>query len=140
MYFMRYSSLSLWVGELWFYHQGFRYCIFQALCFSGSYNLYHLHGFTFRTTENFSSFAYSFIFIRNVCEQRHAPSFLTVFALFFFLSEKEKTHWTMHCCIVVEWLKAFSGHFEIGEVTFWWEFFGRFLHMVADDLSWRNVI
>lgn len=87
---MRYSSLSLWVGELWFYHQGFRYCIFQALCFSGSYNLYHLHGFTFRTTENFSSFAYSFIFIRNVCEQRHAPSFLTVFALFFFLSEKEK--------------------------------------------------
>lgn len=67
-----------------------RILYFQALCFSGSYNLYHLHGFTFRTTENFSSFAYSFIFIRNVCEQRHAPSFLTVFALFFFLSEKEK--------------------------------------------------
>lgn len=35
MYFMRYSSLSLWVGELWFYHQGFGYCIFKPCVFLG---------------------------------------------------------------------------------------------------------
>lgn len=114
---------------------------FQALCFSGSYNLYHLHGFTFRTTRNFSSFAYS-LFSPATCVNREAPLWGFLQSLrCSFLSEKEKHHWTIHCCIVIEWLKLFQTTLKSERWRYGEKFSGDFctwLPMIYHGVMWSS--
>lgn len=110
---------------------------FQALCFSGSYNLYHLHGFTFRTTQNFSSFAYS------LCVNRDRLRFVVFYSLcdVLFCLKKEKHHWTIHCCIVIEWLKLFQTTLKSEKWRYGEKFSGDFctwLPMICHGVMWSS--
>lgn len=62
--------------------------VFSSPVFSGSYNLYHLHGFTFRTTQNFSSFAYSLCVNR---DRLRFGFFYSLYDVLFCLKRKNTT-------------------------------------------------
>lgn len=109
---MRYSSLSPWVGELWFYHQGFWYCIFKPCVFLGHIicTIYTFWGFL-------QSLRCSF------------------------LPEKEKHHWTIHCCIVIEWLKLFQTTLKSERWRYGEKFSGDFctwLPMICHGVMWSS--
>lgn len=119
-----------------------RILYFQALCFSGSYNLYHLHGFTFRTTRNFSSFAYS-LYSPATCVNRDRLRIGVFYSLcdVLFLPEKETHHWTIHCCIVIEWLKLFQTTLKSERWRYGEKFSGDFctwLPMIYHGVMWSS--
>lgn len=133
---MRYSSLSPWVGELWFYHQGFWYCIFKPCVFLGHiictiYTVSH-----FAQPETFLHLHIAYI------HPQQAPFWGFLQSLrCSFLPEKETHHWTIHCCIVIEWLKLFQTTLKSERWRYGEKFSGDFctwLPMIYHGVMWSS--
>lgn len=81
-----------------------------------------------------------------MCKQRQAPFWGFLQSLrCSFLPEKEKQHWTIHCCIVIEWLKLFQTTLKSERWRYGEKFSGDFctwLPMICHGVMWsiKNYI